>query len=60
MPVVFDASFIIPLLDPQVKGGGNIDVRLEFLVQTLDKSKTKIIIPTPALCEVLISHAVGS
>jgi predicted nucleic acid-binding protein len=54
MPVVFDASFIIPLLDPQVKGGGNIDVRLEFLVQTLDKSKTKIIIPTPALCEVLI------
>ncbi len=54
MSVVFDASFLIPLLDPKVKGEGNIDVRLDFLFQSLEKAKTKIIVPTPALCEVLI------
>jgi hypothetical protein len=54
MPVVFDASFLIPLLDPEIKGGSEVDARLMFLVQSLDKAKKKIIIPTPALCEVLI------
>ena len=54
MPVVFDASFLIMLLDPKVKGEGDIDARLDFLVRTLDKAKTKIIIPTPALSELLI------
>lgn len=54
MPVVFDASFLIPLLDPEVKGDGEVDARLMFLIQSLDKAKTKIIVPTPALCEVLI------
>jgi predicted nucleic acid-binding protein len=54
MSVVFDASFLIPLLDPKVKGEGNTDVRLDFLLRSLEKAKTKIIVPTPALCEVLI------
>lgn len=54
MPVVFDASFLIPLLDPKVKGEGEIDARLNFLIRTLDKARVKIIVPTPALCEVLI------
>jgi len=54
MSVVFDSSFLIPLLDPKVKGEGDIDARLDFLVRSLDKARTKIIVPTPALCEVLI------
>ena len=54
MAVVFDSSFLIPLLDPKVKGVGDIDARLDFLVRSLDKTRTKIIVPTPALCEVLI------
>ncbi len=54
MPVVFDASFLIALLDPKIKGEGDIDARVDFLVRTLDKTRTKIIVPTPALSEVLI------
>jgi hypothetical protein len=54
MPVVFDASYLIALLDPTIRGEGGIDVRLDFLVRSLEKSRTKIIIPTPALSEVLI------
>jgi predicted nucleic acid-binding protein len=54
MPVVFDASFLIPLLDPEVKGDAEVDARLMFLIQSLDKAREKIIVPTPALCEVLI------
>ncbi len=54
MPVVFDASFLIPLLDPKVKGEGEIDARLAFLFRTLDKARITIIVPTPALSEVLI------
>ena len=54
MAVAFDSSFLIPLLDPQVKGEDDTDERLDFLVRSLDKTRTKIIVPTPALCEVLI------
>jgi predicted nucleic acid-binding protein len=57
MSVVFDASFLIPLLDPMVKGTGDVDVRISHLVATLDRQKTKIIVPTPALSEVLIGAA---
>ena len=53
MPVVFDASFLIPLLDPKVQGVNN-DPRIEYLFRTLDRQHTQIIIPTPALSEVLI------
>jgi predicted nucleic acid-binding protein len=51
--VVFDASFLIPLLDPQVKGVEG-DPRLEHLIKTLDKLKDIIIVPAPALSETLI------
>ncbi|MBR1149846.1 PIN domain-containing protein [Bradyrhizobium sp. JYMT SZCCT0428] len=52
--VVFDASFLIPLLDPRVKGFGEVDVKLLHLVQTLDKQRDVVVIPTPALSELLI------
>jgi predicted nucleic acid-binding protein len=54
MPVVFDASFLIPLLDPKVQGHGDVDARIDSLFRTLDKVRKKIIVPTPVLCEVLI------
>jgi len=38
MPVVFDASFLIALLDPTIIGVGDIDARLDFLVRSLEKS----------------------
>jgi predicted nucleic acid-binding protein len=54
MLVVFDASFLVPLLDPRVKGVGDCDARLEWLLKTIEREKSKIIVPTPALSEVLI------
>jgi len=52
--VVFDTSFLVPLLDPRVKGVGQVDVKLTHLIDTLDKQKDVVIVPTPALSEVLI------
>jgi predicted nucleic acid-binding protein len=52
--VVFDTSFLIPLLDPRVKGFGEVDAKLLHLVETLDKQKDVVIVPTPALSELLI------
>ena len=52
--VVFDTSFLIPLLDPRVKGVGVVDGKLTHLIETLDKQKDVVIIPTPALSETLI------
>jgi len=52
--VVFDTSFLVPLLDPRVKGVGQIDAKLAYLVETLDKQKDVVIVPTPALSETLI------
>jgi predicted nucleic acid-binding protein len=54
MLVVFDASFLVPLLDPKVKGLVDCDARLEWLFKSLEREKAKIVIPTPALSEVLI------
>nr|WP_294519173.1 hypothetical protein [uncultured Rhodopila sp.] len=54
MSVVFDSSFLIALLDPAVNGAGPVDARIDLLVRSLDKARTKIIVPTPALSEVLI------
>jgi predicted nucleic acid-binding protein len=51
--VVFDASYLVPLLDPRVKGISD-NPRVNHLFRTLEKAKAKIIIPTPALSEVLI------
>lgn len=54
MPVLFDTNFLIKLLDPQVFEDKLEDVRLVFLFATLSKENQKIIIPTPALSELLI------
>lgn len=54
MEVVFDATFLIPLLDAQIQADVDADARLEHLVQSLDKTRYTILIPTPALSEVLI------
>ncbi len=54
MPVLFDTSFLVPLLDPKIKGGGDIDVRLDYLLRTLEEAREIIVVPTPALSEVLI------
>lgn len=51
--VAFDASFLIALLDPKVQGLSD-DPNVDYLFKGLDKAKAKIIIPTPALSEVLI------
>ena len=37
--VVSDSSFLIPLLDPQVKGIGKVDAKLQHLIATMDKQK---------------------
>jgi|SRR5579883_2735433 len=52
--VVFDTSFLVPLLDPRVKGIGEVDAKLTHLIATLDKQKDVVIVPTPALSETLI------
>jgi len=61
--VVFDASILVFLLDPDAsspldpvteKPVDRARDRLDFLIHTLEESKEKIIIPTPALSEVLI------
>lgn len=63
MPVAFDASIPLPLLNPNVRGPINPTTskplelcreRLEYLVKDLEKRQTKIIIPTPALSEILV------
>lgn len=60
--VVIDATTLMLLLRPDVgipTGPGNVKVthpieRLQHLVQTLEKRREKIIIPAPALSEVLV------
>src|SRR6266508_6306805 len=60
--VVIDATNLLLMLRPGTPvpagaGGVSIDKpkeRIEHLVQQLDKTKTKIIIPTPALSEALV------
>jgi len=52
--VVFDTSFLVPLIDPRVKGTGDVDAKLTYLIETLDKQKDVVIVPTPALSETLI------
>jgi hypothetical protein len=60
--VVIDATMLMVLLRPAIipsagPDGVKIDhpkERIEFLVQELEKAKTKIIVPTPALSEALV------
>ena len=46
--------FYIPLLDPKVRGEDDIRCKARFPRAVARQTRTKIIVPTPALCEVLI------
>ncbi len=52
MSVAFDASILIDLFNPRL--GGDRRAKLDNLVNELQKQRTKILIPTPALTELLI------
>jgi predicted nucleic acid-binding protein len=59
--VVFDSKFLLLFLNPTLGKEGNPSgnvlanfQRLEHLIQQLEKSRTKIIVPTPVLSEVLV------
>jgi predicted nucleic acid-binding protein len=62
MAAAFDATFIMPLLRPEVgfppdSAGKPIEKakeRLAYLVEGLERSATRIVIPTPALSEILV------
>ncbi|MEI8177078.1 hypothetical protein [Aestuariivirga sp.] len=57
--VVIDATILLLMLRPEtpIPNKDSVDrprERISFLVKQLDKSKTKIIVPTPALSEALV------
>ncbi|MHA1567341.1 MAG: type II toxin-antitoxin system VapC family toxin [Alphaproteobacteria bacterium] len=61
--VVFDTTILLPLLWPDVPEPRNPNTnqlvegfreRINHLLETIEKSRTKIIIPTPALSEILV------
>jgi hypothetical protein len=60
--VVFDATMLLLLLRPNsgrpldATGApiANVEERIAHLIQRLEKTKTQIIVPTPALSEVLV------
>ncbi len=50
--VVFDSSILIDLLNPKLSGDRR--AALDYLLNQLSKSKTRILIPAPCLTELLI------
>jgi len=63
--VAFDATILLPFLSPGVhapkdpstgKEVESFKERIDFLIEELEASHTKIIVPTPALSEILV-HA---
>ncbi len=52
--VVFDANFLIYFLDPKINGGVGNNPRIDQLVATIQKTGDRIVVPTPALSEVLV------
>lgn len=52
--VVFDANFLIYFLDPRLKEGAGKNPRVDHLVAEIDKERDRIIVPTPALSELLV------
>lgn len=60
--VVFDSSLLLPILYPGIPTPNGSDGkpisryvdRVEYLVERLTKKRTKILVPTPALAEVLV------
>jgi hypothetical protein len=54
--VAFDASFLILMLDEEAvanQGTPHLRERIDLLLDQLSKSRSKILIPTPALSEFL-------
>lgn len=69
MIVVFDANMLVYLFDEKAKPplskvtGQPVDrckERLDYLIATLAKDKAKIVVPTPALAEVLVYAQQGA
>lgn len=54
MLVAFDASFLIPLFDKRLGHREVLDPRIAYLIATLDRAKATIVVPAPALSELLI------
>lgn len=52
--VVFDANFLIYFLDPKIKSGVGSNPRIDHLVATIQKTGERIVVPTPALSELLV------
>jgi predicted nucleic acid-binding protein len=52
--VLFDATFLMLFLDPRIMDGVGANPKIDHLVDTLNKAKSRIIVPTPALSEVLV------
>ena len=52
--LVFDANFLIYFLDPKIKGGVGSNPRIDHLVATIQKTGERIVVPTPALSELLV------
>lgn len=50
--VAFDSTYLIDLFNPKITG--NKRAALDGLVQSLSKSRTRILIPSPCLTELLI------
>jgi predicted nucleic acid-binding protein len=52
--VVFDANFLIYFLDPKIAGGVGSNPKIDHLVETIQRSGERIVVPTPALSELLV------
>ena len=52
--VVFDANFLIYFLDPKIKSGVGGNPRIDHLVATIQRTGERIVVPTPALSELLV------
>jgi hypothetical protein len=50
--VVFDSTYLIDLFNPRLQGGRR--AALDFLVAELSKTRTRILIPSPCLTELLV------
>lgn len=53
--IVFDASILVELFNDKVKGDRR--ARLDHLISTITKQRSKVLIPTPALSEFLAKAA---
>ncbi len=58
MKVVFDASFLAILFNPKSNASvTRAPERIDGLIESLSSKKDKIVIPTPALAEILVALA---